>query len=61
MAEGLLLTPYFQTEVGIVFYKVPKDISPAAFGERTLLQPAPTDLATLNQARLQIFGKFDRL
>ncbi|HHW7474659.1 TPA: DUF968 domain-containing protein [Mannheimia haemolytica] len=56
MAEGLLLTPYFQTEVGIVFYKVPKDVSPAAFGERTLLQPAPTDLATVKSGKVANFS-----
>ncbi|QLB18684.1 DUF968 domain-containing protein [Mannheimia granulomatis] len=56
MAEGLLLTPYFQTEVGIVFYRVPKDVSPAAFGERTLLQPAPTDLATAKSGKVANFS-----
>ncbi|QIM66294.1 hypothetical protein A4G16_02355 [Mannheimia granulomatis] len=56
MAEGLLLTPYFQTEVGIVFYRVPKDVSPAAFGERTLLQPAPTDLATVKSGKVANFS-----
>ncbi|MEG9475764.1 DUF968 domain-containing protein [Mannheimia indoligenes] len=57
MAEGLLLTPYFQTEVGIVFYRVPKDVSPAAFGERTLLQPAPTDLATVKSGKVANFSE----
>ncbi|AHG83069.1 putative bacteriophage protein [Bibersteinia trehalosi USDA-ARS-USMARC-189] len=56
MAEGLLLTPYFQTEVGIVFFRVPKDVSPAAFGERTLLQPAPTDLATVKSGKVANFS-----
>lgn len=57
MAEGLLLTPYFQTEVGIVFYSVPKDVSPAAFGERTLLRPAPTDLATVKSGKVANFSE----
>lgn len=57
MAEGLLLTPYFQTEVGIVFYRVPKDVSPAAFGERTLLRPAPTDLATVKSGKVANFSE----
>lgn len=56
MAEGLLLTPYFQTEVGIVFFRVPKDVSLAAFGERTLLQPAPTDLATVKSGKVANFS-----
>lgn len=57
MAEGLLLTPYFQTEVGIVFYRVPKDVSPAAFGERTLLQPAPADLMTVKSGKVANFSE----
>ncbi|WHP46391.1 DUF968 domain-containing protein [Mannheimia bovis] len=57
MSESLLLTPYFQTEVGIVFYRVPKDVSPAAFGERTLLQPAPTDLATVKSGKVANFSE----
>lgn len=52
MSATLLLTPYFQTEVGIVFFRIPKDVAPAAFGERTLLQPAPTDLATVKSGRV---------
>lgn len=56
MAEALLLTPYFQTEVGIVFYRIPPNVSPTAFGERTLLQPAPTDLATVKSGKVADFS-----
>lgn len=56
MAEALLLTPYFQTEVGIVFYRIPPTVSPAAFGERTLLQPAPTELATVKSGQVADFS-----
>lgn len=56
MAEALLLTPYFQTEVGIVFYRIPQNVSPTAFGERTLLQPAPTDLATVKSGKVAGFS-----
>ncbi|OOH89517.1 hypothetical protein BMT54_06390 [Pasteurellaceae bacterium 15-036681] len=42
----LLLTPYFQTEVGIAFFRIPPNVSPSDFGERTLLQPAPETLLT---------------
>lgn len=52
MADRLLLTPYFQTECGIVFYRMPKDVSPSAFGERTLLQPAPDDLMTVKSGKV---------
>lgn len=56
MAESLLLTPYFQTELGLVFFRVPQDVSPSAFGERTLLQPAPTDLATVKSGKVADFS-----
>lgn len=56
MAEALLLTPYFQTEVGIVFYRIPPSVSPSAFGERTLLQPAPTELATVKSDQVADFS-----
>lgn len=55
MSEALLLTPYFQTEVGVVFYRIPPTVSPAAFGERTLLQPAPADLATTKSGKVADF------
>ncbi|QIM65244.1 DUF968 domain-containing protein [Frederiksenia canicola] len=52
MNETLLLTPYFQTEVGIVFYRIPPNVAPSAFGERTLLQPAPTALQTEKSGKI---------
>ena len=56
MSESLLLTPYFQTEVGIVFYRIPPTVSPADFGERTLLQPAPTTLQTEKSGKIANFS-----
>lgn len=56
MSESLLLTPYFQTEVGIVFYRIPPTVSPADFCERTLLQPAPTTLQTEKLGKIANFS-----
>ena len=52
MADSLLLTPYFQTEVGLVFYRIPPNIAPSAFGERTLLSPAPLALQTAKSGKV---------
>ena len=56
MGDSLLLTPYFQTEVGIVFYRIPPNVAPSAFGERTLLQPAPTELQTAKSGKIANFS-----
>lgn len=57
MSESLLLTPYFQTEVGIVFYRIPPNVAPSAFGERTLLQPAPLELQTQASGKIAVFSE----
>ena len=56
MNETLLLTPYFQTKVGIVFFRIPPNVAPSAFGERTLLQPAPTELQTEKSGKIAKFS-----
>lgn len=56
MSNSLLLTPYFQTEVGIVFFRIPPDVAPSAFGERTLLRPAPSELQTEKSGKIANFS-----
>lgn len=51
--ESLLLTPYFQTEVGIVFFRLPPTVKPSDLGERTLLQPAPAELQTQKSGKVE--------
>lgn len=41
MTDAVLLTPYFQKELNLVCYRIPPNVSPSIFGERTILLPAP--------------------
>lgn len=52
---ALLLTPYFQTELGLVFYRIPPTVSVSDFGERTVLQPAPETLRTVKSGKIANF------
>ena len=52
---ALLLTPYFQTELGLVFYRIPPTVSVSDFGERTVLQPAPELLRTVTSGKIANF------
>ncbi|WGE81815.1 DUF968 domain-containing protein [Actinobacillus equuli subsp. haemolyticus] len=54
MTEALLLKPYFQTEAGIVFYRIPPTVNKLAFGERTILMPATDSLKTQPSGKIGI-------
>ncbi|WGE69880.1 DUF968 domain-containing protein [Actinobacillus equuli subsp. haemolyticus] len=54
MSEAVLLTPYFQKEVGLVFYRIPPNVSSSLFGERTILMPAPERYQTAPSGKIAV-------